>query len=187
MVIEKLKKLNKQKYKFDLMTKICIFIFIFVIGSVVGWIYEELFCLIMDGELVKRGFLYGVYLPVYGIGAIFIVLLLKRFKSKPILFFILVMLVTGVLEYFAGYLLDLIYHKSWWSYDGLFLNIDGYVCLRSVFTFGIGGLILVYFLEPFICKIVAKMKKRNVIIIALFMLGIIFIDFGFTLLFRNTI
>ncbi len=186
-MIEKLKKLNNEKYDFDLKTKICILVFIFVFSSVIGWIHEELFCLIMDGELVKRGFLYGVYLPVYGLGAVFIVLLLKRFKSKPILFFLLVMLVTGVLEYIAGVLLYEIYHKTWWSYEGLFLNIDGYVCLRSVFSFAIGGLLLIYLLEPLICKLVSKMKKKNVIIISLFMMGIILIDFGLTLLFRNQV
>ena len=97
------------------------------------------------------------------------------------------MLVTGVLEYIAGVLLYEIYHKTWWSYEGLFLNIDGYVCLRSVFSFAIGGLLLIYLLEPLICKLVSKMKKKNVIIISLFMMGIILIDFGLTLLFRNQV
>lgn len=186
-MIEKLKRLNKENYKFDIKTKICVFVVIFTISSVIGWLYEEIFFLLMEGELVKRGFLYGFYLPVYGIGAVFITLFLKRFKSNPVLFFVLVMLLTGVLEYVAGYLLDLIYHKSWWSYEGLFLNIHGYVCLRSVFTFAIGGLILVYILEPLICKMVSKFKKKNVVISSLFLMGIILIDFGLTLLFRNSI
>jgi len=75
----------------------------FVCYAVMGWIYE-LFFFLFEGELVNRGFLMGHYLPIYGIGALFIILLLKKLKDKklkvkninfmPVIIFILIV-ITG--------------------------------------------------------------------------------------------
>ena len=52
--------------------KILYLILIFMIGAVVGYIYEVIFYLIQDHQLINRGVLYGPYLPIYGAGAVFI-------------------------------------------------------------------------------------------------------------------
>ena len=70
-MIDSLKELNNEEYNFDLKTKLCIYLVTFLIGSFVGYIYEIIFYLVMDNELTNRGFLYGPYLPVYGVGAVF--------------------------------------------------------------------------------------------------------------------
>ena len=144
-VLKKIMKINNhsKKVKLDLKTKLKVMLLIFIVGCFVGYIYEEIFCLIIDRELVNRGFLYGPYLPVYGFGALFL-MLLKPFKKSPILIFVLSMLVTGVVEYITGYVMWEIWHQRWWDYTGLFLNIDGYVCLRSLLTFAIAALLLIY-------------------------------------------
>ena len=129
--------------------------------------------------------MYGPYLPVYGFGAVILVLLLKRFKKNPLVVFLLAMFVTGVVEYFTGFLMWEIYHKMWWDYSGLFLNIDGYVCLRSVLTFGIGGILLIYLFEPLICMIISKIKENKVYGFSCFLLVVIVIDFILTIMFRN--
>ena len=159
-MVKKLEKLNMKNYKFDFKMNMCKYLLIFFAGSFAGYIYEVIFYLLFDHELVNRGFLYGPYLPVYGFGAVILVFLLKRFKKNPLVVFLFAMFVTGVVEYFTGYLMWQIYHKMWWDYTGLFLNIDGYVCLRSVLTFGIGGILLIYLIEPLICKFISNIKKK---------------------------
>lgn len=186
-MVSMLKKINSGDYEFDKKTMVAIYIFIFFVGSLIGFIYEEVFCYLFDHELVKRGFLYGPYLPVYGFGAILMVWLLKRFKKNPLVVFLLAMLVTGILEYFTGYLLFQIYHKTWWDYTGLFLNINGYVCLRSVLTFGIGGLLLIYIVEPLVCKMASKIDNFKFSLTSFAIVCLFFIDFVFTMMFRNTL
>ena len=154
---------------------------IFIIGSFVGYIYEEFFSLIVDKELINSGFMYGPYVPVYGFGAVFIVYLLNRFKSHPTLVFILAMIVTGVVEYITGFGLMKIYNDRWWDYTGLLLNVDGYVCLRSVLSFAIGGMLLIYIIYPFILKI---KEKKFVLPTTLTILSIMLIDFIITIIFR---
>ena len=61
-----------------------------------------------------------------------------------------------------------------WDYTGLFLNINGLVCLRSVLTFAVGSLILNYLLLPLIDKYYnKKYYKYTYIIISIFIIDII--------------
>lgn len=156
---------------------------IFLVGCLVGWIYEELFFIIIDKKLVNRGFLYGPYLPVYGTGAVFLTLFLKKYKNKPILMFFMAVLITGIVEYVTGYLMESIFNRTWWDYTGLFMNINGYVCLRSVLSFGVLAMILLYLIEPLIYKFVLKYYKHSLIITISFFIVII-LDFIITLQFR---
>lgn len=183
-MVKKFEEFNMKNYKFDCKTIFCKYLWLFLIGSFVGYIYEIIFFLVDDHVLVNRGFLYGPYLPVYGFGAIILAFLLKRFKKNPLVVFLLAMLITGVLEYFTGCLLWNIYHKTWWDYTGLFLNIDGYVCLRSVLSFGIGGLLLIYLVEPFTCKFLAGSGKKKLCVISILLIIVIILDLVFTVIFR---
>lgn len=115
-MLKTLDKLNKEKYDFDTKTKLCIYLITFIVGSIVGYIYEIIYYLIIDKELVNRGFLYGPYLPVYGFGAVFMLWLIKRFKKDPLIVFLLGVLITGIVEYITGYLMFHIYHRTWWDY-----------------------------------------------------------------------
>ena len=154
-------------------------------GSIVGYIYEIIYYLIIDKELVNRGFLYGPYLPVYGFGAVFMLWLIKRFKKDPLIVFLLGVLITGIVEYITGYLMFHIYHRTWWDYTGLFLNINGYVCLRSVLTFGIGGLILIYVVDPIISKLSKNLNSNKYLVASSLGIFLIVLDLTFTLVYRN--
>ena len=78
-----------------------------------------------------------------------------------------------------------LYHRRWWDYTGLFLNINGYVCFRSVFTFGIGGLILIYIIDPLVCKFASEAKRKRFLCGASIGILIMIIDLMLTLMFRN--
>ena len=73
--------------------------------------------------------------------------------------------ITGIVEYFGGYLLYQIYHLRWWDYRGLFLNINGFICLRSLTVFALAGVILVYLILPKVKKLLAKTNKIYIDII----------------------
>lgn len=163
--------------------KIIYWILIFLIGSLIGWIYEEIFYYVTENTIINRGFFYGPYLPVYGWGSVILMLTLKKLKKYPILVFILSMLITGIVEYATGYIMYALYERIWWDYTGLFLNISGYVCFRSVFTFAIGTIGLIYLIEPYLSKLIAKYSRHAEIISYLF-LTIFIIDNIITFIFR---
>ena len=165
--------------------KVFYYTIIFLISSFIGYIYEVIYFLIDDKVLVNRGFFYGPYIPVYGFGALFLIITLKRFKSNPLIVFLLAMLVTGITEYTAGVWVDKVYHEMWWDYRGVFLNINGYVCFRSVLSFAVGALMLIYWLEPLVCRKIMPIKCSSKKVIFAFIVCTVTIDLVFTLIFRH--
>lgn len=164
--------------------KILYLILIFIVGAFVGYVYEVIFCIVQDHELVNRGVLYGPYLPIYGAGAVFIYFL-KPLKKHPVLLFISVMLITGILEYIIGFCLFEFCGKRLWDYTGLLLNIGGFVCIRSVISFAIGGLILIYIVEPLLEKFVNKISNRYELIICASFVLIFLVDIILSINFRT--
>lgn len=161
------------------------YILIFIAGGLAGYIYEIIFYYLTEHTLINRGFLYGPFLPVYGWGALLMSILLKKVKDYPIIVFLLSALITGILEYLTGHIMYLIWHRRWWDYTGLFLNINGYVCLRSVITFAIGGLILIYLVEPLIRKLIKNTSPKKINIVIIIFIIIYLIDNIFSKIYRN--
>lgn len=132
---------------------------VFYISSVLGFLYELIISLVKNGRY-HQGILFGPWLPIYGTGASLIFLLLKKYKKKPHIIFILSFFLTGFLELILGFIIHKFLHMRLWDYTGYFLNFKGYVCLLSAFIFGAGGLLTIYILEPIINKIYNKINKK---------------------------
>lgn len=157
--------------------KLCELLAIFLLSAIFGYIYEVIFYYIDLGYLTNRGITFGPWVPIYGIGSIFIYLFTKKIKNKPLLIFLLSIIITGLLEYFAGYILDVWFNTRLWDYNveiWNFGNINGYVCLRSVLFFGISSLLLMYIIVPFVKRINRKKSYQKVIYI---LFSIFLIDF----------
>lgn len=163
----------------------------FVCYAVMGWIYE-LFFFLFEGELVNRGFLMGPYLPIYGIGALFIIILLKKLKDKklkvkninfmPVVIFILIFIITTIVEYIGHFILDEFFNISLWDYSEEFLNINGRVCFFASRNFAIMGTLGIYIVHPWLEKKVNKLQKREFNILFYTLLLVIIVDFIFTIL-----
>lgn len=126
----------------------------------IGYVYEVVYSLIGTGHFINRGTMYGPWLPIYGVGGVVILLLLRKFIDKPVAVFFLIMVVCGVLEYVGGWFLETYHHTKWWDYTGFFLNIQGRVCLESVLAFGIMGMMGIYFIAPSLAGLFDKLSRR---------------------------
>lgn len=60
------------------------YIFFFFLGAFLGYLWEVLLFYVQDGVFCNRGFLYGPWLPVYGVGAVLMLLILRRFQKHPV-------------------------------------------------------------------------------------------------------
>ena len=74
-----------------------------MIYSIIGWVYESTICSIGHRKLINRGFLNGPYCPIYGTGAVLVLLVLGRIQN-PVLLFFAGALVTCSLEYLTSWL-----------------------------------------------------------------------------------
>lgn len=131
------------------------FLVVFTVGGIFGFLYEELFYLIDLGYLVKRGTTFGPWIPIYGFGAVLIMLTANRLRQRPVAAFAVSAIVCGTLEYITGYVLFHAGGVRLWDYNTEIWNwgnISGYICARSVLFFGISALFLLYVLFPLIMR-----------------------------------
>lgn len=128
------------------------------------------------GTFVKRGFLYGIVCPIYGFGAVMLIII-NDFMSKKTNSIILKMIVMGVLftafEYIVSLVFELIFGIRWWDYTNEFLNFQGRICLQFSIVWGIAGGIFIQFLYKPLQKLIQKIRGKitnkiiNIVLIVL--------------------
>ena len=64
-----------------------VYVLYFTIYSILGWITEMIYCRLLSGKFVDRGFLYGPYCPIYGVGAVIVILTLNPFANNILIVF----------------------------------------------------------------------------------------------------
>ena len=85
---------------------IALLIFTMVVSSVMGWMYEMLFYRIdSGGKWVKRGHGIGPWLPIYGFGGLFMLLVCWGMRDNPLLVVVTSGALAFVLEFGTGYIL----------------------------------------------------------------------------------
>lgn len=151
-------------------------IMLFFIFSFIGWMWEVFLHFYEDGVFVNRGVLHGPYLPIYGTGGLLILLLLYRLRKKPFLEMLSMFILCGTVEFFTAYLLDCLYGKEWWNYDGYFFNINGWVCAEGLLVFVIGGMSIVYLIAPALDTLLSRLRLRVVVPVCIALLLIFLTD-----------
>ncbi|MEA4859429.1 MAG: putative ABC transporter permease [Sphaerochaeta sp.] len=127
--------------------------------SLLGYIVEVVYCSIGERRLVNRGFLHGPYLPIYGFGALLILLFFSRFSDNFLVLFLLSVLGTSALEYLTSYLLEVLFHAKLWDYTSYPLNIHGRVCALNSTLFGLLSLSLIYVIHPTLVQVFSKISE----------------------------
>ena len=161
-------------------------ILIFFIIAMIGYIWEVLLYLFQNGVLIKKGTLHGPWLPIYGAGGVAMLVLLKKFRKNPFVYFVLAMVVCGLIEYGTSVYLELVHHMSWWDYHGYFLNINGRVCLEGLLLFATGGIVVTYIAAPLIAGLLDKVNKKIKIILCIVLVSLMVFDFYYSGKYPNT-
>ena len=157
----------------------------FTAAGIIGFIYEEICGYINEGYFFKRGTTYGPWIPIYGFGALLIFTLTVKVRKKPLLVFLIATVACGLLELASGYVIDIYFHKRLWNYSNVILNwghVNGYICVRSVVTWGLFGMLLMLGILPLLEKFQNRRPKAfNIVTIALFGLFVLDIVLSFTI------
>ena len=150
--------------------------FKFIIISFLGYILEVIVCSYNYKKLVNRGFFFGPYCPIYGLGGIIIIWCLNRYYEDPIVVFIMGTVLTSLIEYYTSYVLEKIFHNRWWDYSNRPDNINGRICIGNSIFFGVGSLVIVYWLYPAILSLFNLFTDKTLIIIGSILLFIFLLD-----------
>ena len=164
---------------------ICRYFVLFIIFSFLGYLLEVIFCVVKEKRLDNRGFLYGPICPIYGIGALLMILISHLFnvyniEITPVKIFIISFFGSMVLEYLTSVILEKIFHSTWWDYSDTPLNINGRVCIFYSFFFGIAGLVIAYVLIPYVYEILKNVSPIQYEILSLIFMFLFAADITIT-------
>ena len=149
--------MEKQKVS----NKLIILFWLFIIGSILGFIFETIVVLFQKGHFeLRQGLIYGPFIPVYGIGAVIYYLILNNIniKSKWKIFLI-TMVLGGVTEYICSLVQEKVFGTVSWDYSYLPFNFNGRTSLLHCTYWGIAGVLYITFVVPLLRKIEQKADR----------------------------
>ena len=144
----------------------------FITYSFLGWVMESIFRSISEKKIINTGFLKGPFCPIYGVGAIIMLLFLKRFSDNLAVLFIVSVVVLTIWEYLVGVLLEKLFHTKYWDYSKNKFNFQGRICLTNSIFWGILGVVFIKYIHPAIENLIEKIDVR-ILIFVYSILGIV--------------
>lgn len=149
---------------------------LFYLYCFIGWIWESCYVSLKKHKWVNRGFLKGPLLPIYGSGAIVVLISTLTVENNLLLVFVIGMISATILEYITGVAMEKLFHVRYWDYSKEPFNINGHICLISSLAWGVFSVLLVRFVNPNIASLVIVIPERISEIISYIITVLITID-----------
>lgn len=160
-------------------------ILLFFTYSFAGWIMESIGGILVVKKFINRGFMIGPLCPVYGVGVVFITVLLGKYANDIIALFVFATVLCGFLEYITSYIMEKMFNARWWDYTNRRFNINGRVCLENLCAFGIAGSVILRYINPFFINLYNDIPEevRHIITGVLFVVFIVDFIISFKIIF----
>jgi len=151
---------------------------VFIIGSIAGWIFETIVVILQTGHFeIRQGLIYGPFIPVYGIGLVMYYSIFKFIKTRDkIKIFLITLALGGLTEYVCSYLQEIIFGSISWDYSKLPFNLHGRTSLLHCTYWGIAGLLYISWIEPLLHELENIMQDTRLKIITILLAIFIIID-----------
>ena len=120
-----------------------------------GWIFESSYVSILKRRFVNRGFLRIPMLPLYGSGAVMMLVVSEPFQDSLLLTWVSGIIGATILEYVTGWAMEQLFKVRYWDYSNQKFNLHGYICLSSSIAWG--------FLTIFMTHVIHKPIERAVL------------------------
>ncbi len=158
------------------MDKYLLIILLFFSYSFIGWCCEVILGLIREHKFVNRGFLIGPVCPIYGIGGLLVIFLLKGYAHDRLIFFIMAIIICASLEYFTSYIMEKIFKNRWWDYSDFKYNINGRICLEFAIPFGVIAYVMYFILNPILFNLYNKIPIDLQQLLCIFLISVFILD-----------
>lgn len=155
----------------------CYVFLLLIIYSFLGWCGEMVYCSIGQRKLCeKRGFLNGPLCPIYGHGALLVLLALDGGCSNPLLTFFFGAILTSAVEYVTSWAMEKLFHMRWWDYSRYKFNLGGRICLLNSTLFGLACVLLCHWCNPVLSVWVARLFEKGVGVPLAVVLAVIYLS-----------
>lgn len=111
-------------------------LFFFYLYCFLGWCFESTYVSVKSKKLVNRGFMGGPFLPLYGSGAIMMLVVSAPFRDNLLLTYLAGVVGATALEYITGVTMEALFKVRYWDYSNQRFNYKGHICLSSSVAWG---------------------------------------------------
>ena len=132
----------------------------FFIYSFLGWCIDSAIVSFNKRKLTNRGFLKGPMLPLYGSGAVIMLLSPLWAKDNYVLVYICGTIGATALEYVTGVLMEMMFNMRYWDYSSYPFHFHGYICLYVAVGFGIAGVLWICVLEAPLTRLWKRLTPK---------------------------
>jgi uncharacterized membrane protein len=126
----------------------------FFMYSFLGWVWESCYVSVLQHKWINRGFIKGPFLPLYGSGAIMMLLVSQPFADNLIGVYFAGVVGATLLEYVTGALMEALFKVRYWDYSNQKFNIKGYICLTSSIAWGFFTILMTQYVHPFLISLI---------------------------------
>jgi len=154
------------------------FVVLFGVYSFAGWLIEVIYRSATQRMFINAGFLYGPFVPIYGAGAVFIMLLeyyLRDWHLAPRI--IIYGFVLTLLEYLVGYFFEKIFRLKLWDYSDSRFNLHGRISFSFTLAWAILALVFMVFIHPPVLRNVLNLDTFYIKMFAFVFTAYFFTDF----------
>lgn len=122
----------------------------FCFWSFIGWCIEVCYMTIETGEYQNRGFLNMPICPIYGFGVLIIAVFSRPIADKPLLLFVISLVLCTTLELVVGLGMEKLFNTRWWDYSHERFNYRGYICPKVSILWGFGCVFVIKVVQPLV-------------------------------------
>ena len=120
----------------------------FYLYCIFGWCFESTYVSLKQHCFVNRGFLKGPWLPLYGSGAVLVLLITMPFDQHPVAVYIAGLIGATLLELVTGEAMVRLFKVRYWDYSNQHFQYKGHICLSSSIVWGFFSVMMVYVVQP---------------------------------------
>lgn len=153
----------------------------FSLFGLLGWVFESVYCSIVEKRWCNRGFLFGPLCPIYGVGAVAAIVV---FGSTPVraanlpawAVFVICAVGASCIEWVTSVSMEHLFGTVWWDYSDMPLNLKGRVCVPAAIAFGLCGLGVTYLAIPLVDTLAARVPALAFELAALLLMAALAAD-----------
>ena len=131
---------------------------------------------VLKAKWVNRGFMRGPFLPIYGSGAIVVLVFTLPFRTNAVFVFFAGMISATILEYFTGVAMEKLFHVRYWDYSNQRFNLNGYICVTSSLAWGVFSVVLTLYGHTIVERLAMKFNRNFLEVIVFLLTTYISID-----------
>ena len=152
-------------------------LFFFYFYCFFGCVFESTYVSIKSRKFVNRGFMRGPFLPIYGSGAIMMLVVSMPFQDNLILTYLAGCVGATVLEFVTGTVMEALFKVRYWDYSNQKFNYKGHICLGSTLAWGFLTIFMTEFLHRGVEKLVFSIPDLIITILTIALTIVILVDF----------